>query len=195
MPTDPQKILSALQQKAYTEKQINAYLKKCLKKLSFGSATDLANLSGLARWLYIFGYEEDALRVTGIINGVEFTGNFNLWSRIEVLLLLQVRILRKRGELVSAKAARKKVLDAMVDHEEALRRRLSFNWLNDASIARYANQGNEREANVGRFADLSNLIFISELGEGKTDLDGKPADVAGAEKRIAEYLAILASAK
>lgn len=195
MATDPQIILTAIQNAGYKQKQINSSLKKCLKKLSFRSSADLENLANLAHWLYVFGYNDDALRATGIVDDIKFAGNFDLWSPIETLLLLQARILRLQNEKARAKLAKQKVTDAMVGHEEALQRRLSFDWLNDDSIARYVKEGNQREANVGRFADLSSLIFIRELGEGKTDLEGKPADVAGAETRIAEYLEILQSVR
>jgi hypothetical protein len=83
----------------------------------------------------------------------------------------------------------------MIPHEEAFKRRLSFNWLSDKAIERYLKENDFRTANGIRFADLGDLFFIRELGKGKTDIEGKKVDISKAEKRIVEYIQILREAK
>jgi hypothetical protein len=79
----------------------------------------------------------------------------------------------------------------MIPHEEAFKRRLSFNWLSDKSIERYLKDNDLKTANEIRFADLGDLFFIRELGKRKTDIDGKKVDIARAESQIVEYKQIL----
>lgn len=191
MPAQSLQVLSELTKSDFKQKQILSPLKKCVKKLSFTSSGDLSNLADLAYWLYVFGYHKEALKVTQIIDPVPFAGNFNTWSRIENLLLLQVRILREQGNETGAAAARAKVLAAMQGHDEAFRRRLSFSWLGHDRIARYVAAGDTRNANISRFSDIKSLLFIRETGTNLKDLDNKKPDIEGAEQLIVEYCKIL----
>lgn len=146
-------------------------------------------------WLYVYGYEKHALRATQIIDELEFKGNFNIWTPVEKILLLQARIYREQGKNSEARKNINKVLQPMLPHEEAFKRRLSFNWLNDKGVERYLKDGDVKTANEMRFADLGDLFFIHELGEGQTDIDGKKVDIAKAEERIAAYIQILREVK
>lgn len=188
---DAQTTLQALAQRNFTEKKILAYLKKCRKKLSFNAPSDLWNLSALARWLYVYGYDALALRACKIIDKVVFAEDFDIWTPIETLLLLELRLYREQKKAERVKQVKAKILAPMRPHPDAFKRRLSFNWLNDKSIARYLANNDLKTANQIRFADLSDLLFIRELGQGKKDIDGKSVAVAKAEQRIVEYKEIL----
>ncbi len=186
-----QAVLQEIEKLNIKEKKVLSYLKKCLKKLSFKSSADLWNLSCLAGWLYVYGYDDLALQVCQIIDELEFKGNFDLWTPIEALLLLETRIYREQGQGDRVELVTAKILDPMRPHEEAFKRRLSFDWLSDKSIARYLKDNDTKTANQIRFSDLDKLMFIRELGNGKTDIDGKAVDIAKAEERIVDYKQIL----
>lgn len=192
MSAAPTSILSDLEKSGIKEKKILSPLKKCLKKLSFKSSTDLAHLADLAYWLYVFGHHKEALSVTQLVDAVVFSGDFEIWSGIENLLLLRARILREQGDKAGGEAARKKVREAMQGHDEAFRRRLSFSWLSGENIARQLAAGNRQSADSYRFSDLPSLLFIRESGTPLNDLDGNPPDIEGAEKLFSEYCQILA---
>jgi len=188
-------VLAEIEKNRPQEKKVNSALKKCLKKLSFKSSADLNNLKTLGYWLYVYDYNDLALSACSIIDEVEFLGDFNIWSPIENILLLKLRMLREKGDPSLSKVLQEKILRPNIPHEEALRRRLSFKWLKDATIERYLKAGNLKVANEIRFADLSSLFLIRELGEGKKDIDDVLVDTTAAEKRILEYKQILKSVK
>ena len=180
---------------ALMEKPIRAALRKCLRKLSLKSSRDLANLSDLGLWLYVYGYAEPALAVCEIANTIEFAGDFVVWTPVETLLLLGARLQRAQGRRAKAAAYAKKVAAPMAAHTEALRRRLSFDWLSDASIARCLRKGDLRAANAWRFSDLGSLFLMSEFGRTLPDLDGNAVDVARVEAKLAEYIDLLKGAR
>lgn len=81
------------------KKKVQSLCKKILKKLSFKSVRDLANVNQLASWLYIYGYYDEAIAVCDILKDMEFTGNYDLWNRADYAMCLKARILRERGEM------------------------------------------------------------------------------------------------
>lgn len=115
------------------------------------------------------------------------TGDFQVWTPIESLLLLEMRLYRERDDLAMAQTTGDKVGGPMQPHVEAFKRRLSFNWLNDDRIARCLRDNDLHTPNTWRFSDLSNLFFIRELVDGQRDLDGQRVDITKAEDRIIEY--------
>ena len=193
--TNPQAALEELEQIHFKEKKVLSCLKRCRKKLSFKSSIDLWNLASLAKWLYIYGYDDHALHVCHIIDDVEFTGDFQIWTPVEDLLLLETRLYRERKNKKQAKKLAARILTPMAPHLEAFHRRLSFDWLNDESIARCLKNHDLRAANEWRFSDLGSLFFIRELGEGQLDIHGQRVDSAQAEERIIAYKRILQQVK
>ena len=186
--------LKKLAKQPFKEKRIASALKKCVKKLSAKSSADLSQLKALVYALYVHDYENEALAAAQMIDGEEFRGDFQIWTPIEKILLLQVWIYHNSGKAAEATALLQKITEPMRDHEEALRRRLSFEWLSDAVIARYEKAGDLKTANNSRFSDLDDLLFIWALGKGRKDLGEKTPDIAGAEKRFREYVKILQNA-
>lgn len=184
-------VLQEIDSQNLPQKKITLPLNRCLKKLSFKAANDLSSLFELAEWLYIYDYTDFALRVCQLVNDQTFKNNFNIWSPIEQLLILESRILRESGQIELSRHILNKVLEVMAPHEDATKRRLSFNWLNDDKISHF----DPKHANVWRFIDLSSLFFIRELGEGQLDIDNISIDINKAERRIAEYKAELKSSK
>ena len=184
-------VLQEIDSQNLPQKKITSPLKRCLKKFSFKAVNDLSNLFELAEWLYIYDYTDFALRVCQLVNEQIFKNNFNIWSPIEQLLILETRILRESGQVDLSRHILNKVLAVMNPHEDAIKRRLSFDWLNDDEITHF----DPKRANVWRLVDLSSLFFIRELGEGESDNNSIPVDINKAEHRIAEYKAELKSAK
>lgn len=186
--------LKKLAEQPFKEKRIASALKKCIKNLSAKSSADLSQLKALAYALYVHGYESEALAAAQVIDGEEFRGDFQIWTPIEKILLLQLWIYQNGGKTEEAAALLQKITEPMSGHEEALRRRLSFEWLSDAVIARYEKAGDLKTANNSRFSDLADLLFIWALGKGRKDLEEKTADISGAENRFREYVKILKNA-
>jgi len=186
--------LRKLAARQFKEKRISSALKKCVKKLSAKSSADLAQLKTLVYALYVQGYEDEALAAAQVIAGEGFRGDFQIWTPIEKILLLQLWIYRHAGKDKEAGAILRKIEEPMTGHEEALRRRLSFAWLSDAVIARYEKAGDMKTANNSRFSDLGELLFIWALGNGRKDLDENTPDIAGAEDRFREYVKVLRNA-
>ena len=187
--------LQMLEALKFKEKRILSPLRKCIKKLSFKSSRDLTNLSDLGMWLYIYGHTDQALKVCELAARVEFAGDFIIWTPVENLLLLGARIHREQGHKAEADTYAKRVAQPMAVHGEALKRRLSFNWLSDKSIERCLQDNDLRAANEWRFSDLSSLFLMRELGKGRKDIDGYKVDTARAEAKIVEYLEILKTAR
>lgn len=81
------------------KKGVQSNCKRILKKCSFKSNNDLGNISELATWLYVYGYNKEAIEVCDIVKDVVFTGNYTLWSNIDESLCLKARILREQGNI------------------------------------------------------------------------------------------------
>lgn len=79
------------------KKKVQSFGKKILKKCSFKSKGDLDNVIILAAWLYIYGYEEEAMEVCDLLSDITFTGNYDIWDRADFAACLKARILREKG--------------------------------------------------------------------------------------------------
>lgn len=79
-------------------KEVKSCCNRVLKKLSFKSVNDLKNLSELAMLLYIYDRFDDALSIAEIVKDVNFTGNYTVWSEIEVIRAVAIRILRENSK-------------------------------------------------------------------------------------------------
>jgi len=95
----------------HQEKEILALCKKCIKKLSFKSGTDVSNLADLGFWLFIFGDQDAALKVAALTHELPFNHNFSVWEPIHALWGLEVYLLRKSGN-AEGSAARRNALIA-----------------------------------------------------------------------------------
>lgn len=85
------------------KKGIQKNCKRILKKCSIKSAKDTGLTTELAIWLYIFGYDDEAIAVCELFKDIEFNGNYTLWDNIDHAYCLKARILRKQGKLEESK--------------------------------------------------------------------------------------------
>ena len=83
----------------HKEKKVLALSKKLVKKCSFNSGSDVENLCHLAYWLYVYGCEDEALKLCEITHEVEFPGKgvWNVWDRILLMWGLEVQIYKNRN--------------------------------------------------------------------------------------------------
>lgn len=79
------------------KKVVSSTCKKILKKCSMNSSRDAENITNLALWLYVFGYNKEAIEVCDLFKDEEFDGNYTLWDRKDHAFCLKARILRQLG--------------------------------------------------------------------------------------------------
>ncbi len=81
------------------KKGVQRDCKKLLKKCNMKSEKDTGFITELAIWLYIYGYEKEAISVCDLFINEKFNGNYTLWSNIDHAYCLKARILREQGNL------------------------------------------------------------------------------------------------
>lgn len=81
------------------KKGVQSNCKKILKKCNMKSEKDTGLVTELAIWLYIYGYNQEAISVCNIFKNEKFNGNYTLWSNIDHAYCLKARILREQGDL------------------------------------------------------------------------------------------------
>ena len=86
-------------QMGHKEKKVLSLSKKLVKKCSFNRGSDVENLCHLAYWLYVYGCEDEALKLCEITHEVEFPGKgvWNVWDRILLMWGLEVQIYKNRN--------------------------------------------------------------------------------------------------
>lgn len=85
---------------SHTEKKVISYTKKLIKKCSFNSGECASNLCALTYWLYVYGYEDEVIKLCELTHDVEFPGKgmFNVWDYLLFMWGLEVCILKKNGK-------------------------------------------------------------------------------------------------
>lgn len=84
---------------SHKEKKIVSLCKKLIKKCSFTSATDAANLCELAYWLYAVGDSGNALKVCELTNiDIPAKINYNVWDFILFIWGLEAHIYNENGK-------------------------------------------------------------------------------------------------
>lgn len=81
------------------KKVVNSTCKKILKKCSMNSSRDAENVTVLALWLYVFGYDKEAVEVCDLFKDEKFDGNYTLWDKKDHAFCLKARILRQQGRM------------------------------------------------------------------------------------------------
>ncbi|MCM1127539.1 MAG: hypothetical protein NC429_13840 [Lachnospiraceae bacterium] len=195
-----EKIFEEIRQ-ACTEKKIISLCKKLQKKCSFNSGADMVNLTELAYWLFVYGYEEMAMRVcrySHIEDPQPMKVNYNVWDFILFIWGLEAYMYRKQGK-ESACQERIGAMDRVwsiptryydtVEKQRAnnqgIRSRLTY----DIAISRAEIERSDSkfDANEWRFGALFDMIgygvtgFYPQLEERKEEL----------QKDIDEYINIL----
>lgn len=87
-------------QNNHKEKKIISLSKKLTKKCSFDSGSDIDNLCRLAYWLFVYGYENEAISVCQITHNVVFPGKgkWDVWDFIMYMWGLEVHIFKCRND-------------------------------------------------------------------------------------------------
>lgn len=145
------------------KKKVSSLCKKILKKCSFKSKNDLANVSDLATWLYIYGYYEDAVKVCDLLSEVEFSGNYGIWWHADYTACLKARILRENN----ITDGREELLERVNEHRHPELYVNSIDWyrttlnINIQSDDKY----NPKRINDGwRMVKLEHAIMDREAG-------------------------------
>ena len=89
-------VIELVMQKA-TVKYIQRDCKKLLKLFNKKSAKDIGIVAELSTLLYAFGMYEEVLKICDLVEDVVFTGNFDIWNKIQNIRLIAVRIYREIG--------------------------------------------------------------------------------------------------
>lgn len=97
---------------AVNKKKVQSYCKKILKKCSFKSKNDLDNVIILATWLYIYGYNDEAVGICDALSCIAFDGNYDIWDRADYAFCLKARILREKG----IEQGREKLVQCVNEH-------------------------------------------------------------------------------
>ena len=108
-------------------KKVQSLCKKILKKCSFRSTADLSNITELASWLYVYGYNDEAIAVCDLLKDLEFTGNYSLRDKADYTMCLKARILREQGQLPQ----REELIDKINEHRHPELYGNSVNWYRD----------------------------------------------------------------
>lgn len=121
-------------QMGHKEKKVLSLSKKLVKKCSFNRGSDVENLCHLAYWLYVYGCEDEALKLCEITHEVEFPGKgvWNVWDRILLMWGLEVQIYKNRNmtEMQTNSSGRWIICGAFL----RLYRRQILNWKRSEEI-------------------------------------------------------------
>lgn len=146
------------------KKKVQSLCKKVLKKCSFRSNNDLANVSDLATWLYIYGYYEDAVKVCDLLSGMEFSGNYTIWWHADYVACLKARILRENN----IAEGRKELLERVNEHRHPELYINGVDWYRDTVNKNIKSDDdyNPKRINDGwRMAKLEHAIMYREAGK------------------------------
>lgn len=165
---DASKVFEIIQGK-YAEKKITSLCKKLIKKCSFDSGADVQNLCHLAYWLFVLGYNEDALVVCELTHNVNYPGKggYNVWDFIMYIWGLEVHILKNDDRLDEAKSRIDKMnaiwmLEPMGKFEEERRNRFTLSVCSREK--EIINATSETSANKWKFLALFHLIGYGSTG-------------------------------
>ena len=67
---------------------------RAAKDFRWTTKRSLEDAMYLAYWSYVFGRNDDALQVCEFLSQLQFSGDYNLWTWIELSLALEARLLR-----------------------------------------------------------------------------------------------------
>lgn len=191
--------------KSCTEKKVVSRCKKLLKKCTLTSGAVATTLAELAYWLYIYGHNDEALRVC-VFSHIEEPEpnkvNYNVWDFILFVWGLEAYIYRKQGN--EEKAAERiaamecvwstptgnwSTSEMALSQHELIRNRLSFDdAIYREKIENATAAGDKSSANVWRFTALYKMIgygvtgLFPKLEERKEELEKMINDYIQAQR-------------
>jgi hypothetical protein len=136
---------------------------KASKNFRWTSSKCLSNATTLAFWSHVFGRDEDALEICRFLAQCQFTGNFSLWSSVELALALQSRLLRKLRQRAEARQCIKRIQEAGF-----VASRLKGDLLDRDYLKIAIKEGRKILEREIRLRMLQELCFMIELGGSKT---------------------------
>ena len=143
--------------------------KRAAKNFKFTRAQSLDNSMRLAYWLYVFEKDDEAMEVCEFLSRFEFSGNFNLWSWIELSLALEARLLRARNENAAAVKCVERILSAGFVGER-LEGLLLRNTIKNIEQARKeSDKVGERDWRQNLMLELCIVIEVSRVQELPVD--------------------------
>lgn len=159
---------------SHTEKRIVSLCKKLIKKCSFNSGADIENLCGLAYWLFVYDYKDEALSVCAITHEVEFPGKgiWAVWDFIMYMWGLEIHILKQSNNKKKADEIIQQMdnllkfpptLPAKVPEHE-IERRNKFTVSFCSREKEIANASSDVRADSWRFVALFHLIGYGATG-------------------------------
>lgn len=155
-------------------------LQKMLSNLSKNPNLDNPDVLKLASdtsfLLYFCGKREESLKLAGLLGDIPFTGNFDLWSPIEMALVLYSRISREKSNIQDAENATEKIKtviqagneDQVRIRQKAFRRRMNGALLYYDEIKKAETAQNIKGLVRWYFAQFRQLCFMNELGGSET---------------------------
>ena len=144
-------------------KTITKIAVKLGKKTSLKSDEDFWALQDLSYWLYVMGKMGESKELCSLVKDTE-----KVDDKVRGIFVLYSRILREEGNITEAKLYADRVKDSYSEKQKTLKRILNGSLLYDDKIEAFVKEGNEERANVWRFAQISRLCFIHELGGSET---------------------------
>ena len=150
------------------KKQVVSLAKKLVKKFSVKSGSDLEKLKDLCYWLYVQDQKDKSILVCEIVDQVSFENDFNIWTWIESIIALHIRIMREQNDIEKVEIYRTKLMTSYKEDPKLLSEILNGSGLYDDEIKSDENDGDEKGANTWRFLQLNQLCLMRELGGSST---------------------------
>lgn len=183
--------------KNHKEKKVVSYAKKLIKKCSFNSGESASNLCALTYWLYVYGYEDDVMKLCEMTHSIEFPGKggFNVWDYLFFMWGLEIYLLKKKGlyekanEIISIMD--KYLYSSSLSREAEIERRNRFTFDYVAYINKIDNAYSNVLANEFRMSALYRLIGYTYTGLFPNLVKDKDK----IEDTIKEYISILEKTK
>lgn len=146
-------------------KRIESLSKKVLKKMNFKSSKDLENLKDLCFWLYIYGYTNQLTQLYSILLSVSFTGNWNTWTQVELMLALVYYASRKNKDALHESKALAGIMQAETDVEN-IKNRCNGSLLEgrEQNVQESIQLGNKTDIRDALYAEMRELVLIYALG-------------------------------
>lgn len=138
--------------------------KKAATKFAFTRQSSLVAACDLAFWLYVHRRDEEAAKVCRFVAQTEFTGNFNLWSWVEIVLSLNVRLVSSSAE---KRALVNRIKEAGFEESRLAGSLLSGKDGYRACIEQSVKDGETTFERDWRMVALKELSFIIALGGSK----------------------------
>lgn len=163
-------------------------LKKVANKLSLSfsetKSADLEKAVQLAYLLYLYDKLDFAEQIVNELSHIEFNGNYNYWTWIEMALILNIRINRINSELAIVDVLKNKVLSPLSIGNEAqvrinnrvFKRILQGDTLPLDKVKRAMDAGDVNDEVFWRTVYLKKLMKISEMG-GSDEYPAAQAEV------------------